>query len=343
MVTDLGSGPGGGYASRINDAGQVVGVFYGATGLGSAFLYDGNHLTDLGSLVSSYASSMGGLPSYASAAVSINGSGQVVGYYQVNLSIGLIPNTFLYSGGKITSLTPLSSVNGINDAGQIIGYSFGHAVLYDGGKMTNLGTFGGGYSSAAAINSSGQVVGLSYINLTGDTHAFLYSGGKMTDLGTLPGFSRSQANDINASGQIVGTASTSQGVNGPSRAFLDSGGKLTDLGTLSGAGDSHANGINSLGQVVGGSGSHAFLFSNGKMTDLNSLIAASSGWQLIDATAINNKGHIVGQALDVYGSAHVVLLTPMDAPEPASLTLLAVGAVGLSLSAWRRRRRGQNA
>jgi probable HAF family extracellular repeat protein len=66
------------------------------------------------------------------------------------------------------------------------------------------------------------------------------------DLGELPGRAFSEASDINASGHVVGTASTQFG---ESRAFIWRNGVMTDLGTLEG--DSKAYGINDAGQVVG--------------------------------------------------------------------------------------------
>src|SRR5262249_909570 len=69
-----------------------------------------------------------------------------------------------------------------------------------------------------------------------------------TDLGTLGG-PTSYANDTNASGQIVGEATTAAG---DSHAFLWNNGTMTDLGTFGGR-SSYAVAINDVGQVVGSS------------------------------------------------------------------------------------------
>ena len=77
--------------------------------------------------------------------------------------------------------------------------------------MTNLGTLPGGtYSIATGINDRGQVVGYSTLPNNNIYHAFLYSGGEMTDIGTLGG-THSKANGINDSGQIVGYSTDSAG------------------------------------------------------------------------------------------------------------------------------------
>ena len=139
-----------------------------------------------------------------------------------------------------------------------------HAFLYSGSKMTDLGTLGGTYSIANAINDRGQVVG-NATTTEGAVHAFLYSGSKMTDLGTLGG-TNSYAGGINNSGQVVGAAFTA-GVHNL-RPFLYDGSTLIDLNTLI---DPHSDcilgsayDINDSGQILGvginGSGqTHAFI------------------------------------------------------------------------------------
>jgi probable HAF family extracellular repeat protein len=113
-------------------------------------------------------------------------------------------------------------------------------------RISDLGTLGGDYSEAFAINALGQVVGAS-TTASGERHAFLWTAGHMRDLGTLGGTS-SIARDINLRGQIVGSSTTADGQD---HAFIWTPlGGMRDLGTL-GRPRSYAYGINDRGQVVG--------------------------------------------------------------------------------------------
>jgi probable HAF family extracellular repeat protein len=102
---------------------------------------------------------------------------------------------FISSGGTRTTLPDLSahgsggfsSASVINNSHQIAGSSdnatgYSHAVLWNNGAITDLGTLGGTQSAAYAVNNLGQVTGWAQ-TASEATDVFLWSGGTMTDLG----------------------------------------------------------------------------------------------------------------------------------------------------------------
>lgn len=159
-------------------------------------------------------------------------------------------------------------------------------------QIKDLGTLGGASSYAAAINTSGQVVGNANI-ASGAYKAFLYSGSSLQNLGTLTGDLNSQALGVNDSGQIVGYSMSAAG---DSRSFLYSGGMMKDIGLLAGYEESQAYGINNSGQVVGAaytadsSSSRAYLYSGGVLQNLGTLTGGDNSF----ANGINASGQIVG-------------------------------------------------
>jgi len=306
IVTDLGTlgTVQSAQAYDINDAGQTVG--YAGN---HAFVWQNSVLTDLGTL--------GGNASIARA---INTFGQIAG--QATLASSSLSHAVLWDNGAKIDLTPgsasSSTANGINDSRQIVlNTSNNTAFLWQNGVLTDLGSLGGGGSFVQDINNAGQAVGSSA------ARAFLWQNGVMTDLGVLPGGGddESGAAAINSIGQIVGSSGHTNldTYEITSRSFLYDHGVMTALPVASS--ESYAGDINDSGVIVGtmraGGGVspwHAYIYADGVVTDLNSLIPPGSDLHLLNATAINNAGQIVGVAFDSRASYHAFLLNKGTAP-----------------------------
>lgn len=299
VMQNLGTFPGGGnsYAYGISDDGQVVGLAYSNdpyTNIPRAFLYEDGDIEDLGDLTGEFISRATGISAGGDIALSGFSSFGETGESDSYTAI-------LYSGGDATdlgnldpdygdySLSPATTTAGLNDNGQVVGTSGGHAFLYDGDTMQDLGTLPNDRpSDAFAVNANGEVVGVS---------------------GGYRGF-----------GAFRYDAITQQPV-GPDtgRAFLHDGETMHALGSLAAGGGSAGLGINDNSQIVGWAETqpigaypnvwHAFLYEHGVMVDLNALVAVGAGIVLTQANAINNAGQIVGEAA-VNGHTHAFLLTP---------------------------------
>jgi probable HAF family extracellular repeat protein len=282
-----------------------------------------------------------------SRAFGINDSGLVVGDSTFGTEFS---HAAVFSNGSATDLGilkgrgPYSRANDINSFGQVVGFSSqspdsGDARAFITSTsdrirtMTDLGTLGGSYAQAWAINDSGTVTGNSQLKSeVGAIHAFTWTNTTgMRDLGTLGGdFSYGTA--INENNHVVGYSTLDQRGNGI-HAFLFDGKVMSDLGTLaSSVADldySYALGVNSYDQVVGytylaqkGPWSVAFLSQKGQMQNLNDLIGGADAkeYRLDRATAINDAGQIVAVAfVNSLGTFHAVLLSP----NPAGLTPIA--------------------
>lgn len=177
-----------------------------------------------------------------------------------------------------------------------------HAITWQNGLQTDLGTFPGGYGSYPSwSNDQGTVVGWSENGvidpLTGNPEvvAVLWKDGRVFDLGTFGG-NAGYAQAINNWGHVVGEALNSipddfaTALAGPNfpvatqfRAFLWQDGVMQDLGTL-GGNDAVAVFVNNLGQVAGVSYKNTtpnvttgiptidpFFWQNGKMVDIGTL------------------------------------------------------------------------
>ncbi|HWW13546.1 MAG TPA: hypothetical protein VN310_02695 [Candidatus Dormibacteraeota bacterium] len=290
-----------------------------------AFQWDGDTLTDLGSLP-------GNNGNNSSFATAINNRGLVAGYADNGTldSTTAYPQTraVVWKDGKIKDLGAFggtqSAAMAVNDHGQVVGgalntvndpfsagfvLGFGaltpgttqvRAFVWQNGEKRDLGTLGGPDAFAYAINRFGQIAGQSYTNSSPNPDTgiptvdpFLWTNGKMIDLGTLGG-TIGYTVWLNDWAQVVGISNLAgdQTFHG----FLWNHGMLTDLLPTSGGSDSLAVWINDLGDVIGASTlpgdqtNHASLWTFETSVDLGTVgqDPCSQAW------SINNFRQIVG-------------------------------------------------
>lgn len=329
-------------AAAINNLGQVTGTAYKGKET-CAFYYDHSK---------KFMEDAGGLNSRGFA---INSFNVVAGDASFGPSVASTHAAIL-QGGYAKDLGVLkgyvySRANGINATGQVVGFSGqkrdssdSRAFLWTGQTgMVDIGTLGGAFAQANAINDAGFITGTAQIRGPVDTtHAFIYNPQgagliPMRDLGVLGGL-YSNGTAINSSNHVVGYSSINDKANDTRvHAFLHDGNRMIDLGSLSRplstpASDvSVALGINKLDQVVGYSflpavngtarQQVAFLWTRttatpgtGKMVNLNTrLNDTGRNYVLISAVAINDRGQIVASAYNINdgGYLRAVLLTPV--------------------------------
>jgi len=143
----------------------------------------------------------------------------------------------------------------INDRGQVVGQTGDctnafHAVLWEHGTVSDLGTLGELQLGPQDINNQGQVVGVAFSATT--LVAFLWENGVATNLGTLAPDVFSLALGVNEKGQVVGDSCDESFA---CRAFLWQNGTMTELNDLVNDPNApfleNANSINSRGQIAG--------------------------------------------------------------------------------------------
>jgi probable HAF family extracellular repeat protein len=261
----------------------------------------GNHLVCLGALWNGVMNPLPTLGGNNAMAFLANNRGQVIGVAENGTHDPScpLPQVLDYEAvvwgpnqGQVQELPPLPGDTvgfalGINDRGQIVGSSGNcantvvtangllvgpHAVLWDNGSVTDLGSLGGKMmGKAGAINNRGEVAGLSSLPGESSIHAFLWTkDAGMRDLGALGADVLGDPAGINNSTQVVG-----------------------------GSCDTTGN-------------CRAFFWEKNVLSDLNDLIAADSPLYLLYALGINDAGEIVGFALQKStGEVHAYLASPM--------------------------------
>jgi probable HAF family extracellular repeat protein len=242
----------------------------------------GNHLVCLGALWDGAMTPLPTLGGNNAMAFLSNNRGQIVGVAETGTHDATCPapqaldfEAALWGPGKddVRALPPLPGDTvgfalGINERGQVVGSSGScantvvtavgllvgqHAVLWDNGSVTGLGSLGGTMGKAGAINDRGEVAGFSSLPDDSSVHSFLWTKeAGMRDLGALGMDYLGDPAGINNSTQVVGGSCDT---NGNCRAFFWENNVLADLNDLI-APDSpfyliYALGINDAGEIVG--------------------------------------------------------------------------------------------
>ena len=216
-------------ANGINQNGDVVGLV--SAGDDEGFIYSSS---------TGKVQRIGKIGGYTNA-TAINNKGQAAGYFVT----GGQGHAFLYSNGSgLQDIGTLPGgvsalATGLNDSGDVVGYSDGitngtsfgnHAFLYHNGAMTDIGALiNPQYASFAdGINNAGDIVGEA-----GNT-GFLFHNGQNFDLNNLIdpslGWNIRTATAINDNGQIIGYGNLGGFIMTPHRSAVPAPGSLLVCG-----------------------------------------------------------------------------------------------------------------
>ncbi len=229
-----------------------------------------------------------------------------------------------------------SRARGLNDAGQVTGFSSvpgitSQAILFDENGLKDLGTSAGVSSSfGQSINNLGQITGNA--NFGSGSQLFLWTPEDgMVNIGLLPGAlptGTSFGNGINDSGRIVGTSRS--GLDGnPFRAFsYDIATQAwTDLGTFEGSAAnaaSSASAISNTGWIAGNAANannarNAFRYdpTTGTLKNLGTL-----GGNTSFGNGVNDLGFVVGHSSKSSGPEEAFLY------DPTTDTMTGLGSLG---------------
>lgn len=280
-------------ATCINDLGQVAGMARTPDGKWRSFLWQKGNVRELERVAP--ASFFGAAADDSSPKIiAINNSGLIIGE---RVGTHGVKQTVFWDEEKARSVKqgepelPRFSLAALNNRGQVVGTRYSDhrirpdcAMVWEAGRVRELLPLGDETTSFHAndIQENGRVVvGAGSTEGVYKTHACLWEGDAAPrDLGVLPHGEESEANAINARGQIVGWS------------------EMTFT---------RPDGVESPGD------NHAVLWNHRRMYDLNKLIPEDSGWELREAVAINDKGQIlaIGTHREKRGGSQAALLTPV--------------------------------
>ncbi len=292
----------------LNNAGDAYGVMGNGTELLNFVYHDGAVRSFASQNVISY-HPITGLPYYAhTTPTGINNNGELAVQWYSELFNDTFSGRMDVATGAVITQKP-GLYGALSDNGSMAVTQGNKVNLIDAnGQVQYLPYLG---LRAGALNDEGQLAG-SYGN-----NGFFYDQGVLTSF-------RDDTTHYNAQGEAI------RGVVG---------------------GSVLVNGINELGQVVGKQGAIGsglgYLYSDGEFQYLNDLTDLVDGWNIVDATSINELGEISARACKAQDISAVwtdcvsVLLVPdaptQTVPEPQTAALLFVGLGSLSLARRRNR------
>ncbi|MEZ6095295.1 MAG: DUF3466 family protein [Pirellulaceae bacterium] len=271
------------------------------------------------------------------AARQVSADGTIVGWSSVGIGATDYPTATKWVNGNLIDLGVTNNTTGfvgsatysISQNGQYVSGAivagagvFQGFIMDDAGNVTTTGNVGTNTQARNYdVNNLGHAAGQSRRpGLINDRATYYSDPTGLVNLGVLAGDSYSRANALNDADRVVGWSWRSFEA-GESQAFiwteLDGMQQLMD-------GFSQANDINNNDWIVGRFGTdeadaRAFLYTDatGTMTLNNLLDSTGTGWDLLQATAIDESGRIIGWGRDGSGNFHSFLLTPNSVPEPA--------------------------
>ena len=193
-----------GYGTSINNAGQIVGGYTTAAGQSNAFVWDNGSLVNLGTLNGGVWSSANAINASGQiVGTSLTAAGVFTAFFSNGSGMSsLCPSCPSNSYANSISGGGVAVGSFVDSDGYL------HAAEYGDGSAVDLGTLGGSQSAAYGIDDAGDIVGYSYIANNTATHAFLYANNVMVDLNDLlpiaSGWTITAAYGINSSGEIIG-------------------------------------------------------------------------------------------------------------------------------------------
>ena len=246
-----------------------------------------------------------------------------------------ISHAFRWDNGVLTDIGTVPGANtsqgtAINDRGWIAGLlqpgiydpilntSAGHAALWRGKEVIDLGTLGGYEGVATSLNNAGGVFGFSTVDgpidpysfLGQSVHTFYWRNGAMQDVGTLGGPDAFAGIAHQLTGEVFGASFTDSTPNPTTgiptlHPFTWRNGQIRDLGSLGGTLCCQGSIVsNSRGEIASDSTlagdlvSHPFLWDGHRLIDLGTLGGANAL-----AYNISESGEVVG-ASDTPTSRH---------------------------------------